>query len=643
MNPSSTVNKQYVDAALSLLGVDKLVLAIHDQSFPSLNDEEVGRGTPYSDGGRSFCRFASDLGFNALQLGPQGKTTYLNPSPYDSTLFSKNDLSISLRALARDPHWEKLLDEDDIASVVAGNPGSDNDRSMESYKYCFQAQQKCLRKAFANFVARRDSINHLWLAFMMWTRQNAFWLERDALFEVLALEHGTDDWRRWNALDQSILCENGESCSPDHEVRAKDLRSKYASEIQYFEFCQFVVHQQHQALRELAGELRLKLYADMQIGFSQRDMWALRYLLLPGYFLGAPPSRTNPDGQPWGYPVLNPDLYFATNDAGQREHGAAILWLISRIDKLLIDFDGIRIDHPHGLICPWVYDSEEQDALLAVQRGARLFESPNVDEHPRLSKFSLVQPEQLNPSVPRYADGWVRELSEEQVARYGILIQIIKDRLAASGFESSDLICEVLSSCPFPLKSVLRRHGLGRFRVTQKAQPYNQRDVYRSDNAQPEDWIMVGTHDTPPIWQVVDNWNAEQKDAWADYLSERLEPRDQSARAHLRLELAASDTRLVEAMFADLFIGPARNVSIFFADLLGIKAIYNEPGVVSDFNWVLSVPNNYRQIYEERTAKGHALNLGRVLALAIHARLGDNPEAMALTEKLLDATVAEPV
>ena len=63
--------------------------------------------------------------------------------------------------------------------------------------------------------------------------------------------------------------------------------------------------------------------------------------------MGAPPSRTNPEGQPWNYPVLDPDQY-----------ATRVRELVTlRADKSFDEYDSLRIDHPHGLICPWVYSS----------------------------------------------------------------------------------------------------------------------------------------------------------------------------------------------------------------------------------------------------------------------------------------------
>jgi hypothetical protein len=68
--------QKYVRDALEILGKENLALIIHDQSFPSIPDQDTGRGSPYSEGGIDFIRFIKRLGFNIIQLGPQGQTTY---------------------------------------------------------------------------------------------------------------------------------------------------------------------------------------------------------------------------------------------------------------------------------------------------------------------------------------------------------------------------------------------------------------------------------------------------------------------------------------------------------------------------------------------------------------------------------------
>jgi 4-alpha-glucanotransferase len=289
---------------------------------------------------------------------------------------------------------------------------------------------------------------------------------------------------------------------------------------------------------------------------------------------------------------------------------------------MFAEFDAVRIDHPHGLICPWVYHPEAGDAARAAMRGARLFSSPDLPDHPALGRFAIARRDQLNPdpTTPRYADDWVVELEPGQVDRYALLFDAIVASAHRSGRASSDLVCEVLSTMPYPLQRVLERHGLGRFRVTQKADLHRPDDVYRSENACPEDWLMVGTHDTEPLWLRMEEWvkSGEIRERSA-YLAERLVPEPDERRGFTR-ELLQDPGLFAQAQFADLFAGPAENVMIFFTDLFGMAEVYNRPGVISDDNWSLRLPRDYRRQYLERLARRHALNLPRALLLALRAR-----------------------
>lgn len=614
-------NRQEVLEALRLLGIERLILAIHDQSFPSKQNEEIGRGSPYSNGGMEFCRFIHELGFNGVQFGPQGKTTLFNASPYDGTIFSRNELSISIKQLCDGEEWHGILDPDLVNVAVADCPASHGVSPATSYyTYAWHAQNSALRFAFKSFMRRRNELSELHLRYENWQKQQALmaqnWLERDRLFEALSDEHGTDDWRAWPSDDQNLFLEaetnQNSGLSTSHVERIRELHARHEQEIGFYTFCQFVAHEQHMRFRRYAKSLGLKLYGDMQIGYSPRDTWSRRGLFFKGYAMGAPPSRTNPDGQPWGYPVLDPH---------QLEHGAAD-FMRGRAEKMLTDFDGIRIDHPHGLVCPWVYRADTEDSLKAVQGGARMFESPDLADHPRLKPLAIPRPEQINETVPRYADGRVVDLDDKQVQQYATFFETVIS--LGDKYDTDAIFCEVLSTCPYPLHRVMQKFGLGRFRVTQKSDLNNSADVYRSENASREDLIMVGNHDTKPLKLLVEDWFASGAQfARAEYLAERLIPQDSSdgpSRAEFAAEIAAHQGKFLQAMFAELFASPATNVSIFFADLLGMKDIYNKPGTVSDANWAVRVPSNYLELFQSRALAGEAMCLPTVLKMALRAK-----------------------
>jgi 4-alpha-glucanotransferase len=156
--------------------------------------------------------------------------------------------------------------------------------------------------------------------------------------------------------------------------------------------------------------------------------------------------------------------------------------------------------------------------------------------------------------------------------------------------------------------------------VTQKLDLDDPADVYRPENAAPEDWIMVGTHDTPTIWRLAEAWQRDGRaEAHARRLAERLEPVERE-RSALTEALARDPDRLAEAFLAELFTTRARHVMIFFSDVFGLREIYNAPGTVSDENWSLRLPTSWRHDYDERRAQGRALDVARALALALRAR-----------------------
>lgn len=630
-------------AARAALDVKRLVLAIHDVSFPSAPEEDIGRGSPYGRGARALAALVAELGFDGLQLGPQGATSATNPSPYDGALFSKSALSLALDTLADDPCWAPLC-QGLLAPLVDGRPHGPAQRAQ--YGYAWTAAESTLDSLYQRFLDARAAGGAAALAsrFRAFRESNGAALGPDAIFAALAVRHGTDDWRRWPApaaddgagehqvLDRDLFCAPPAGRAAAH-TRAAALAAQTGGPAERHLFGQFALLEQHRALRASLAPLGLVLLGDLQIGFSHRDLWARRELFWPSYLMGAPPSRTNPAGQAWGYPVLDPAQY----ETG----GAALELMQQRVRRMLDDFDGLRIDHPHGLVCPWVYDAQAPDPDRAVARGARLRCSPNLADHPRLAVFAIPTPAQLSgdPSVARYADDWVRALDDAQVRRYGVLFDTVMAGVASAGRAREDVVCEVLSTWPYPLRQVMARHGLGRFCVTQKADLARPDDVYRSENSSPNDWIMVGNHDTPSLWALVDQWHGTAAGAErALYLSRRLAGAASPRAPLLARWIQTNPRHLAHAALADLFAAPAARVSIFFSDLFGLRETYNRPGVVDPENWTLRLSSSFLADYRQRLYDGSAANVPLALALA----LGDGGPAGLASSLLTAGTALSP-
>lgn len=575
--------------------MNRLILQIHNSCFPSDPDEDIGRGSPYTAGANRFFEWVSQQRFDGVQLGPLGMTSRGNKSPYDATLFSRNPLDLPFKRFFEEGRisrqtWESIH----LRSSSREKPYS------QIYEACQQAIAEIALRASAT---DRESASEF-------LDSHHAWLIPDGLFDSLCQEHGSESWLEWNSstqgeFDQRLFSAQASDTNAA-KTRLAELKEGYAQSIEDYALIQWLLCQEHQALRTRLKELRLSLYGDLQVGFSQRDTWANQSLFLPGYLMGAPPSRTNPIGQPWGYPVLDP-TQFGTPEAP----GPALLFVRNRIQRLLGECDGVRIDHPHGWIEPWVYKANQEDPFRAVQQGARLYSSPDDSRHPELIHYSIARPEQIDGSVPLYADGHVKSLDDQQVTRYSKQIAEIVTQLPQEGRVSELVACEVLSTLPYPIKRVIEQYGLGRFRVTQKLNLTDPQDVYRIENSEPQDWIMLGTHDTPSIWELARKWcQGPEAAVWSKYLSGL-------SGAQSEIENLSTATphpgSLVNGCFTAILKSKAQQVAVFFPDLFGIEQRYNEPGLVSDHNWSLRVPHDFEAFYDLQLKSGNALDIKRCL------------------------------
>jgi 4-alpha-glucanotransferase len=605
----------FIRAALKRLGVRRLVLGVHASAFPP-DDRDVGYGAPLSAAGQRLLTFAAGLGFNALQLGPSGQVSPLNVSPYDGSVFARNVWSLGLTELTRE-RYGSLLDEPALERLALPPLASS---ARVQPQAAAQISRRVLDACHAGLQAlrAREPRHGLLQEFAAFRSAQAEWLELDGLYEALAERAGDDPAHFEPAL--AALFEPGAI----GQQRRAALRITLAPAIERAEFAQFLCALQHAEFRARAHAAGLALWGDMQVGFSHRDRFLHRDSFATRWLLGAPPSRTNPHGQPWGYPLLDPDQLEDPNSPARRLFGL-------RLRKLLAEYDGVRIDHPHGLVCPWVYSASDPDPHHAVRHGARAFESPALDpdaasarrrNEPTLASWAIAQAANLNPHArSHFADDWVSALSPAQVARYARLFDPLIELCEQSGRDATAIAAEVLSTCPFPLQCVLTRHGLGRFRVTQKANPSDPRDPYRTEHAQPDDWLMLGTHDTPPVFAVLNDWLATGKaQPRAAYLAERLiaEP---AARATATTAFSRGAADLARAMLADLFGSPARNIYVFVGDLFGELEPFNRAGVVHPDNWAARLPADFETVYESRLREGRALDIAGALQLAL-ARAG---------------------
>ena len=600
-----------VSEALKVLGKENFALIMHGSSFPSVEGEDTGFGTFNSKAGHAVIDYISGM-FNALQLGPAGKTKSSDSSPYTGTIFSGNPLFIDLKQLT-DKKWDKILSEETFEKVVNDNPKQNTGRTC--YSYIFNAQNEALREAWENFKSGKK----LHKEFEKFKKDNAFWLDNDSLYEALSIENGNDYWYIWkNETDKRLLNPKTAEEKKAFAKRIKEIKTKYADDIEFYCFCQFVLEKQNEETKKYALSKGIKLIADRQVAFSDRDAWAYQSLFLEGWYLGCPPDYFSKDGQAWGFPVMDPEKMY-NKDGSLGEGGILMKNLFKKMFRE--NPGGVRIDHIVGLIDPWVYKAGKKP--MCEDGAGRLYSSP---EHPELSKYAIATEADLDWTLEADKEKRVKTLSDKQIELYGRLVEkIVIGAAKECGLDKDAIVCEDLGTLTNPVAAVMEKYGLQGMRLTQFVIPEKEDHPYRCKNITENVWNMVGTHDNNPIAKWAESLiNTHEGYLHAKNLVEDLFP-DAENKDDIIVRLTQDKEYLTFVKLVEIFASKAKNVQIFFTDFFRIPETYNTPGTSGDANWSLRLPNNYKDM--------NAIDLNAILKQAILSR---GKEFASKHSKLID-------
>ncbi|MBQ8475964.1 4-alpha-glucanotransferase [bacterium] len=623
--------KKVIKEALDVLGKKNLALIMQGVSFPSREDENTGFGTYNSQAAKDLFKYISGV-FSAVQLGPCGKTKLSDSSPYTGTVFSKNPLFINLKELTT-AKWDKILSQKTLDKIIENNPSSKDNHA--AYVYAQENLELASQEFYKNF--KKNASKNLKKEFENFSKENSYWLEPDSLYEALTLEHGSDYWPQWQSeLDRNLF---NTQDTKKAEKRIKELEKKYSEKIERYKLEQFIVQKQSQETLEFTKKLGLKLIADRQVAFSDRDNWAYQSMFLEGWSLGCPPDYFSEDGQAWGFSVVDPEKLF-NKDGSLGPAGILLKKLYLKMFRE--NPGGVRIDHTVGLIDPWVY---KKGALPKVEEGAgRLYSSPN---HPELAKYSIAKPENINktPIEGKFAtpddEKWIDNLSDEQITLYGRMIEKIVIQAALdAGLDKNSIIAEDLGTLTYPVKKVMEKYELQGMKLVQFVVPTEPEHPYRCKNIVPHSWTMVGTHDNEPIRMWASKLvNTEDANPYIKNLIEDLcsefGNKDEIWHKMYSDEKFFGFMKLVEC-----FASKSENIQIFFTDFFGINEVYNTPGTSGDPNWTLRLNNNFVDFYKEKLSSDEALNLPLAMIYAIKARgwefYKDHQELLEKLEQLVN-------
>lgn len=284
-------------------------------SIPS----KYGIGT-FSKQAYEFIDLLEKAGQSYWQILPLGPTGY-GDSPYQSfSTFAGNPYYIDLEDLIE----EGYLTEAECRKCDFG----DNDEYID-YEKIYLSRFKVLRTAFCNSNVEKEA------DFQAYVKNNSYWLDDYALYMAVKNSFGGISWSEW---DEDIKLRK--------PAAMKQYREKYAEEVAFYQFQQYLFAKQWSALKQYANGKNIQIIGDIPIyvAFDSADTWAnpelfqLDDTLTPVAVAGCPPDAFSATGQLWGNPLYRWEYHKQTGYA----------WWMKRIAYCYELYDVVRIDHFRG-------------------------------------------------------------------------------------------------------------------------------------------------------------------------------------------------------------------------------------------------------------------------------------------------------
>lgn len=294
---------------------------------------------------RQFVRWAADTNLKAVQLLPINDTTR-NGSWRDS--YPYNGISVfALHPIYLDPREWK-----DTQAYARHLPKAAplNELPELNYEAAFRLKTDFTRDLFVE-IGRQVTKSKDFRAF---ANGQAQWLNPYARFCAFRDHFGTANFRSWPHKAGS------------DEIAAPDLSAQQL----YYQFVQYLLHRQMEAVHAEARERGVLLKGDIPIGISPDSVpaWADGRLFHFDGQAGAPPDDFAVNGQNWGFPTYN---WEEMAKDGYR-------WWRSRLHHMEHYFDAYRIDHVLGFFRIWEVPAAHIYGVLGHFRPAMPYSADEI-------------------------------------------------------------------------------------------------------------------------------------------------------------------------------------------------------------------------------------------------------------------------
>lgn len=572
--------------AFDYLGTQEVAMIMHGTCYPEA-EKDIGVGSPYGKVAAQMIPFEILHGFNSNQLGPVGVIfDAQHISPYKSTVSTKNYLFLDLKELTKDK-YANILSDKDIDAVFNESESDGKNYSYSKFPDAFANHKYCMKIANRNFKEKLEENNpnavKLNSEFEQFKKAKGKALYNEALFDVFAKMYGTQNFNEWDELDKDLV-KRIDANDENAFNRYKKVVNMFKEDYETYIFSQFLLDKQVKENSQLRKELGFKYISDLLVGFSPSDEWANQDLFLKDWRMGCP-NGGEYGPQLWDVPVLDPNKLFKS----ENELGPAGLYLKQKLEDVLTDFDNVRIDHALGLIDPYVYDKNSVKIIggkvdLGQFRANNISNMPDIDPYKNYEKVlnKIIIPTLEEHGIDKNYPVWEDLCTDTPVFNY---IYHEKNRLP----------------------------GL------------TQLEYMRAEQSQdPDDWGLVGSHDSDPAHKMIKKDWVRGHDAWnifylAGFLNSN--PKRAQYRDSFCKTIDNDDKERVKAKFAELFL-TCKKIQISFADFFGLDKTYNKGGEENNTNWKLRLNKDYEDSYYDNLASENptAINMPEVLKIAVQAK-----------------------
>jgi len=288
---------------------------------------------------RKWIDFLHDAKQSYWQILPLNPTGY-GDSPYQSfSAYAGNPYFIDFDELCENG----LLTKSDYSGIRWSSS-----KKRVDYATIFNNRETVLRKAFSRFDDNQ-ALDHF-------IQQNQ-WLNDFGLYMVIKETQGNRSWIEWDKPLQIRLSSENE-----------EMQSKYAGDIRYHAFVQYIFFNQWKALKVYSLEKGIKIIGDIPIYVSMdsADVWANPEMFKldennkPTAVSGCPPDSFAADGQVWGNPLYD----------WEKMEKTGYTWWIERLRKNFELYDIVRLDHFRGLESYFTIPYGDETAARGVwQKG----------------------------------------------------------------------------------------------------------------------------------------------------------------------------------------------------------------------------------------------------------------------------------